>query len=496
MWRSVRLELILVLVLAILFGPVTQAQDESVELRVMTFNVWLGGVQVDFAQVVAAVQAAQADVVGLQEAEGHTRRLAEAIGWAYVDERLQIISRYPLIDPPDGKGIYTFVEVQPGRVVAMANVHLPSSPYGPEAVRDGSTIEEVLALENETRLPALAQQLKVLPPLVAQGIPVFLTGDFNTPSHLDWTDDMTKAREQVKFPLAWPVSQTLAEAGFRDSYRDVYPDPVKRLGLTWTPGYPHPFLRPTETLDRIDWVLAAGQSSTLNSQIVGEADNHEVDIAVTPWPADHRAVVSTFKVTPVAPPVLVAVNRRAVTVGDEIMVRYHALGNEGERIVIVPAQGNLAQAALMSLPPQESAVDGSVVFGTALLDPGPYEAGLLDAKGAELARIPFWVAAKDATPEVSLSKTTYAVNEPIIVNWQNAPGYRWDWLGIYQAGETDLYNYITYLYTGAEMAGSVTFDESAFSESLPAGAYEVRLMRDDGYMLLATVPFTVTAQTH
>lgn len=493
MWRSVRLEMILVLVIAILFSSISQAQEEAVELRVMTFNIWLGGVQVDFAQVVKAVQAAQADVVGLQEAEGHTRKLAEALGWSYVDERLQIISRFPLIDPPDGKGIYTFVEVKPGRVVAMANVHLPSDPYGPEAVRDGGTVAEVLALENDTRLPALAQQLKVLTPLVAQGIPIFLTGDFNTPSHLDWTEGMTKVRPQVKFPLAWPVSQALGAAGFRDSYRDVYPDPVKRLGLTWTPGYPHPFLRPTETLDRIDWVLAAGPSTTVNSQLVGEADNPEVDIAVTPWPADHRALVSTFKVTPVAPPVLVTVNRRAVTVGDEIIVRYHALGNEGERIVLVPAHGNLTQEALMSLPPQESAVDGSVVFGTALLEPGSYEAGLVDANGTELARIPFWVVAKGATPEVSLTKITYTVNEPIIVNWQNASGYRWDWLAIYQDGEADLYNYITYLYTGAEIAGSVTFDEAAFSEPLPTGAYEVRLMRDDGYMLLATAPFTVTA---
>lgn len=493
MWRAVRLEMILVLVLAILFSSISQAQEEAVELRVMTFNIWLGGVQVDFAQVVKAVQAAQADVVGLQEAEGHTHKLAEALGWSYADERMQIISRYPLLDPPDGDGIYTFVEVKPGRVVAMANVHLPSDPYGPEAVRDGGTVAEVLALENDTRLPALAPQLKALPSLVAQGIPVFLTGDFNTPSHLDWTKGMTGVRDQVKFPMPWPVSQALVEAGFRDSYRDVYPDPVKRFGLTWTPGYPHPFLRPTETLDRIDWVLVAGPSTTVNSQLVGEADNPEVDIAVPPWPADHRALVSTFKVTPVAPPVLVAVNRRAVTVGDELIVRYHAPGNEGERIVIVPAQGDFTQDALMSLPPQESAVDGSVVFGTALLEPGSYEAGLVDANGTELARIPFWVVTKDATPEVSLSKTVYAINEPIVVNWQNAPGYRWDWLAIYQAGEADLYNYITYLYTGAKITGSVTFDESVFSEPLPAGAYEARLMRDDGYMLLATAPFTVTA---
>ena len=94
--------------------PVAATAMEPVELRVMTFNVWLGGVQVDLAQVVAAIEAARADVVGLQEAQGHTRDIAAALGWLYVDERLQIISRYPLLDPPGANGLYTFIEPLPG----------------------------------------------------------------------------------------------------------------------------------------------------------------------------------------------------------------------------------------------------------------------------------------------------------------------------------------------------------------------------------------------
>ena len=42
----------------------------------MTFNIWLGGDVVDFGNVIAAIQASQADIVGLQEAEGNTRRVA------------------------------------------------------------------------------------------------------------------------------------------------------------------------------------------------------------------------------------------------------------------------------------------------------------------------------------------------------------------------------------------------------------------------------------
>ncbi|MBC8171563.1 MAG: hypothetical protein H7X77_07810, partial [Anaerolineae bacterium] len=131
------------------------AQDSTLaplELRIMTFNIWLGGELVNFGKVVEAIQAADADVVGLQEAEGNERRLAEALGWHYVSERMQIISRYPLIDPPDGNGIYIFVEPEPGQMIALANVHLPSSPYGPDLVRDGSTLAEILGNEQVTRL--------------------------------------------------------------------------------------------------------------------------------------------------------------------------------------------------------------------------------------------------------------------------------------------------------------------------------------------------------
>ena len=70
----------------------------------MSFNVWLGGDVVDFGGVAEAIEGAQADIVGLQEAEGNTRRIAEALGWPYYSDRLHIVSRYPLIDLPGARG--------------------------------------------------------------------------------------------------------------------------------------------------------------------------------------------------------------------------------------------------------------------------------------------------------------------------------------------------------------------------------------------------------
>ncbi|MBC7872100.1 MAG: endonuclease/exonuclease/phosphatase family protein, partial [Chitinophagaceae bacterium] len=261
-----RMRWLLVLVILLLLPMTISAQSaepEPFELRVMTFNVWLGGELVDFGKVVEAIQAANADVVGLQEVEGNARRLADALGWQHVSERMQIISRFPLIDPPAGNGVYIYIQINPGQVVAMANVHLPSSPYGPDMVRDGSTLEEILENERVTRLSQLEPQLSVLPELAEAGFPVFLTGDFNTPSHLDWTEAMVSVRDQIKFPVEWPVTVTLEEAGFVDTYRAIYPDPAVRIGMTWTPGYPVPRLRENEVVDRIDMVHVLGDVEVL-----------------------------------------------------------------------------------------------------------------------------------------------------------------------------------------------------------------------------------------
>ena len=183
-------------------GPFGGASDKAT-LKVMTFNVFYGGDDYDLQtgefcaktngcsatldKVVAAIADSGADVVGLEEGEGNTEVIAKRLGW-HANARTQTISRYPLIDPPGANGAYVLVELEPGKVAAVASVHLPSDPYGPYAVRDGASAAEVIALEQKTRLPMLRERLEALRPIVDDGLPVFLVGDFNSPSHLDWTE--------------------------------------------------------------------------------------------------------------------------------------------------------------------------------------------------------------------------------------------------------------------------------------------------------------------
>ena len=221
-------------------GSITAASAHGVPrtLKVMVFNIEYGGTQVSFKKVAEALKKASPDVVGLEEAETNTARLARLAGYPYYNAGLQIVSRYPIIEPSGAGGVYAFIEVQPGYVVAISNVHLPSDPYGPNWIRDGKSADQVIALEKRLRLPAIKQQVLVLPKVAAQGIPVFVTGDFNSPSHLDYTQAAVGTRPEVKYVVDWPVSQAMADAGFKDSYRLAHPDPVKDPGLTWWAARP------------------------------------------------------------------------------------------------------------------------------------------------------------------------------------------------------------------------------------------------------------------
>jgi hypothetical protein len=143
----------------------------------------------------------------------------------------------------------------------------------------------------------------------------------------------------------------------------------------------------------------------------------------------------------------------------------------------------------MTLPPQEASFFGSVRFGSGALRPGRYDALLVTRGDRVLSRERFWVVAANAQARVSAPRRIGA-GRPIRVAWRNAPGMRRDWVGVWKAGDNDLYNdYLTFVYTAATVDGATTIpgDTSTF----PPGRYVVRLMKDDGYAELARSAFTV-----
>jgi endonuclease/exonuclease/phosphatase family metal-dependent hydrolase len=139
---------------------------------------------------------------------------------------------------------------------------------------------------------------------------IFLVGDFNEPSHLDWTDYYAKNGPDrwvdnptgipLRLPVRWPGSVLLENIGMVDSFRQFHTDEVKKPGNTWTPSYPErtPGRRPyrDQVLDRIDRIYHHGNNvKVVSAQVVGEkGDTSEIEIKGK-WPSDHRAVVIEYK---------------------------------------------------------------------------------------------------------------------------------------------------------------------------------------------------------
>jgi endonuclease/exonuclease/phosphatase family metal-dependent hydrolase len=487
---------LVLLLFAALLAP-TALHAEPVELRVMTFNVWYGGEQVDLATVAAEIRAADADVVGLQEVDGNLDTIAELAGYSHIDPRRRILSRYPIFDSGTGRretdtevpysiagldpgAVHAWVMVRPGEVVAVGNTHLSSDPSGMEAIARGATPDDVRAME-QVRVRE-AEALRPLGALGGKGVPVVLTGDFNAPSHLDWTP-ATIAAGRGPYVFEWPVSRLLEQAGLRDSWREAHPDPVTKPGLTWTPGTPHPKLNPAEVLGRIDFIYAAGPVETLASRIVGETGGPDVDIAIAPYPSDHRAVVSTFRVEPVAAPPLISASPRRVTRGESALIRGHDPSGTWSAGIVRRGE----TAAITGLYHTNEAWRAAARLGTFELEPGDYDAMLFDAANRPQARAGFTVVARDAVP--SIAAVDVAAGEPLSVSWQNAPGAARDWIGLYSAGEADLNAYQGFAYTQANVNGQATIDTAA----LPLGEYEARLLFDEGFEVLAAARFTIGA---
>lgn len=262
------------------------------QLKVMSFNVWVQG-GLSLSNCIEVIRTTGADLVGLQECNATTAQtIAAGLGYhVQPDGDSSMVSRYPIlasISASGGRG--ATIELGPGQRVHLFNCHLTAYPYGPYDLKAGRTTAFILNQENTTRMPALTNLLNAMTPFIATGEPCFLTGDFNAPSHFDYTN----------FP--WPTSVAPVNAGLGDSYYELhsgnrkFPGPFayNEPGITWTPKTAQ---EPEGVFDRIDFVYySLGDGvAPVNSIELDERNS------INPWPSDHRAVLTTFTLTPPVP---------------------------------------------------------------------------------------------------------------------------------------------------------------------------------------------------
>jgi len=545
-----------------------------VRLRIASFNIWRGGTQVNFGSIVEAIQAADPDIIGIQEAEGNIEKLATALGWSNYSKRMHVLSKYPLFDPPgcelgavvahEGQfgGPYAFVEIASNKFVVISNLHLPSTADGSEALEDGAAASNVMESEINVRQDCVLPIVDVLTKLVDRWkLPVFLTGDFNSPSHLDCDAAVDAAiasagRErngrgggsigasaavataaaaiflQTTCALDWPATASFHAAGFQDSYRAIFPSPAKNPGLTWTCGYPAPYIKEGEVLNRIDFIFTkcppTSKTSptpaieTVGSFLVGESGRHmwkqqhinkDVQLSVSPWGSDHRMVVSDFQVVLAAAPFpMLSVRERRIPVGTLISINVSTAGCTTLRMGLFrvgrpknasskkkkKTKNKTTTGSSSSLVPDDALIscwvgDGTdrrvLSFSSGSYTPGAYKAVLWNDTTNKLEQQQlFWiVAAEQVHPSLHLDQTTYVTGDLLRVTWTGGWGNKWDWIGLFEAQERDVDSYVCYTYLNGAVQGSIELEWTAPADH--DGAYELRMFSDDSYTLLATVPF-------
>lgn len=207
------------------------------------------------------------------------------------------------------------VRVSPTQSVFVHTIHWwPAGGYGPDVVQKCVRADDVRGLATQVlaqvSIPGTYRRtLDAVKSHLESGEPVVILGDFNEPSHLDWTDDYAArgadrwvgnpSGRPLRPAIAWAGSRALMGAGLRDAYRTVFPDPVAKPGNTWTPPYATgtPGRKPWEdqVLDRIDMIYYGGGLEVVSAAVVGESAETSDLVIAGPWPSDHRAVLAVFE---------------------------------------------------------------------------------------------------------------------------------------------------------------------------------------------------------
>ncbi|MGC4013598.1 MAG: putative Ig domain-containing protein [Luteolibacter sp.] len=291
-------------------------------LKVLSYNLFHGWGKVTngVRKGIDSILQSGADVVCTVESTDNVtgsnqfqpQAVAAEIGWYYTripgGTDVGLISRYPINETFSASvavGARVTLCDSPLQEVIVYSTHLDYLHYGPyEAARSGSTNEstmtEELASNRDEQAAALmtAMQSQLA---AADQTPVIVCGDFNCPSHQDWTAAASSLHSGKT--IAWPATLSLTNAGLVDTFRQIHPDPVATPGNTWSPIYTG-----DEPLDRIDFVFAKGNrlttvaSDVFRTAVENTFNNYYSDItaiAGNTWPSDHAAVLTEFSVKPV-----------------------------------------------------------------------------------------------------------------------------------------------------------------------------------------------------
>jgi endonuclease/exonuclease/phosphatase family metal-dependent hydrolase len=254
-------------------------------LYILTFNLEYGAEKYGYKQACKIIQSLRPnqlpDIIALQEVQTSdgidmTPSLAQFLSYPYYLNLSTgaILSYWPITLIDFSKDL-VLIKKNNQDYIYLILVHMTDSPYQPfqaQNIEYCQDIEKIYCQQpihinnpHELYQSAFLARGKELNELIStinslgKDVPIIILGDFNEPSHLDWTD---KAYYYGLIPFAssFPISTILKREGCVDVYRHIYPNEITHPGYTW-PTYPHH--RP----DRIDFIYVRNFSSILDCQI-------------------------------------------------------------------------------------------------------------------------------------------------------------------------------------------------------------------------------------
>lgn len=334
--------LFLIVLLLTLFSSPSLARH----ITVLQWNIWQEGTVVPggYDAVVNEITRLKPDFVTLSEVRNYngTRfcdRIVNSLRekgetyYSFFSDDSGLLSRTPITDSltvfplqNDHGSIYKLVTTIDGQEFAVYTAHLDYLDDAYYNVRgyDGSTWKEIPIptsvaeiLERNDR----SQRDDAIRCFIAEaqrdmerGRIVFLGGDFNEPSHLDWTRETKDLYDHHGFIVPWTVPLLLDNAGFVDAYRTVHPNVLTHPGftfpsdnplvpeskLTWAPlsderdRIDYVFFSPHPRLHAEEAVIFGPRGSIVKNHRTDESSDDEFLLPLGVWPTDHKGVLVTF----------------------------------------------------------------------------------------------------------------------------------------------------------------------------------------------------------
>ena len=334
------------LLLSVFFCLNSFAQ-KSRDITVLQWNVWQEGTMVPggYDAIINEIVRLKPDFVTFSEVRNYhnTRfcdRIVESLKkrgetyYSFYSEDTGLMSHYPIKDSTivyplhnDHGTVHRLVSEIDGQEFAIYTAHLDylSCAYYNVRGYHGSSwreipiptsIAEVLKFNDESfRDDGIRAFIAQSKKDIEAGRIVMIGGDFNEPSHLDWTRETKDLYDHHGLIVPWTVTLALDNAGFVDTYRTVYPDvlkypgftypadnPLKKVGtLSWTPK--------ADERERIDYIFYyPNPKLQLKSAIIfgpsgcikrhQRVENTSKDKFLKPldvWPTDHKGLLVKFK---------------------------------------------------------------------------------------------------------------------------------------------------------------------------------------------------------